>query len=214
MSTTNPDDRRREIEKRFVPYAIAFCFFGLLSAPVFAVINLTSEPDDNRALAFFLIYLGLTVIGGLLAYYAPGQRPPLGMAAYIVAYVAGLLLVMGSADPLDDPDSLIHKGFWVAAVPIVAAIVLTVLYVLRVQAVRQTKATGVDTTATVESAGVDGMINYVQHQRLTLSFTDQQGVKRYLRIGRTGGGYAAGNTVPLRYDPARPWSKRSIIVGT
>ena len=63
-----------------------------------------------------------------------------------------------------------------------------------------------------ECAPVTGMVNYVTRQRLTLKFTDQQGVERYVRVGRTGGGYAPGDQVPIRYDPTRPWSKRGILV--
>ena len=83
---------------------------------------------------------------------------------------------------------------------------------MREAAIRRTLEVGVDTTATVMSAPVTGMVNYVTRQRLTLKFTDQQGVERFIRVGRTGGGYSAGDTVPIRYDPTRPWSKRGIIV--
>ena len=62
------------------------------------------------------------------------------------------------------------------------------------------------------SAPVSGMVNYVQRQRLTLRFTDQEGVERYFRIGKTGGGWSRGDTIPIRYDPTRPWYRRAIIV--
>jgi hypothetical protein len=214
MSTTNPDDTRREISKRFVIPAIVVSVLGFLSAPVFTAINLTAaNPDNDTLVVFMLVYIVLVLVGGLLAYYSPGARPPLGIAAFTAAYVAGLLMIMSTSVPLADPTSIIHQGFWFVAIPTITAIVLTVLYVMRVRAVAVTTATGIDTTGTVESAGIDGMVNYVTHQRLTISFVDNKGVKRYLRIGRTGGGYGPGDTVPLRYDPARPWSKRSIIVG-
>jgi hypothetical protein len=96
----------------------------------------------------------------------------------------------------------------------VIAVVLAVLQWLRTQAVKLTAERGIDTTGTITRAGVDGMINYVQHQRLTVTFTDSKGVQRWLRVGKTGGGYSTGDTVPVRYDPERPWSKRSIIIGS
>ena len=149
---------------------------------------------------------------GLFGYYV--IRPTAWiLAAYVLAYLGGLFLVMGSAAPLADTDSIVHGGFFIVAVPYAAALVCVILWGLRHGAVRQTRASGVDTTATVMSAGVDGMINYVQHQRLTLKFVDQDGVTRYFRTGITGGGYSAGDTIPIRYDPARPSSRRSILVG-
>jgi hypothetical protein len=39
------------------------------------------------------------------------------------------------------------------------------------------------TTATLTAAGIDGMVNYVQHQRLTLKFTDDKGVDRWVHGG-------------------------------
>jgi hypothetical protein len=65
----------------------------------------------------------------------------------------------------------------------------------------------------VTAAGVDGMVNYVQHQRLTLKFTDDKGVDRWIHVGRTGGGYSVGDTLPLRYNPKFPGRKRAIVVG-
>ncbi|HEY4212098.1 MAG TPA: DUF3592 domain-containing protein, partial [Steroidobacteraceae bacterium] len=104
-------------------------------------------------------------------------------------------------------------GFWIVAVPYVGAAVCFVLWMLRRSAVAMTRSRGIDTTATIESIGVDGMVNYVQHQRMTLSFTDNKGTKRYFRTGITGGFYDIGDTIPIRYDPEHPDSKRAIIVG-
>ena len=87
------------------------------------------------------------------------------------------------------------------------------LWVLRRAAVGVTRSRGVDTMATIESVGVDGMVNYIQHQRMTLSFTDTKGTKRYFRTGITGGFYDIGDKIPIRYDPERPDWKRAIIVG-
>jgi len=62
-------------------------------------------------------------------------------------------------------------------------------------------------------AVVDGMVNYVQHQRLTLKFTDDKGVDRWFTVGRTGGGYGVGDTLPIRYNSKYPGRKRAIVVG-
>jgi hypothetical protein len=107
----------------------------------------------------------------------------------------------------------VNQAIWVVIVPYAVAAVFLVLWVLRRAAVTVTRARGVDTTATIESIGVDGQVNYIQHQRMTLSFTDTQGTKRYFRTGITGGFYDIGDKIPIRYDPEHPDSKRSIIVG-
>jgi hypothetical protein len=70
-----------------------------------------------------------------------------------------------------------------------------------------------DARAARTGAGVDGMVNYVQHQRLALKFTDDKGVDRWFKVGRTGGGYGVGDTLPIRYNPKYPGRKRAIVVG-
>src|SRR6185437_5264630 len=134
-----------------------------------------------------------------------------------VAYVGGLILVMASAatyDPHSASDVAGLRGtVIVISVVYAVAILLVVLYIDHDINAKQTNANGVDTTATVTAAGVDGMVNYVQHQRLTLKFTDDKGVDRWVKIGRTGGGYSVGDTVPLRYNPKYPGRKRAIVVG-
>ena len=47
----------------------------------------------------------------------------------------------------------------------------------------------------------------------TLGFNDPKGAKRYFHTGIPGGFYNPGDKIPIRYDPERPESKRSIIVG-
>jgi hypothetical protein len=212
MSTVNPDERARRIGLLLKPLAFGLLILSIASAPLIAVVQWTIGLPESVLEGCFMGYVLLCVGAGSLALFVPSKRPPLLIAAYIVVYLAGLFLVMRSGNPLlgDEPA-------WVSVlligVPYVVAGVLVYLWVMREAAVRVTADTGVDTTATVLSAAIDGMVNYVQHQRLTLEFTDDQGVKRYVRIGRTGGGYSAGDTLPLRYDPTRPWSKRSIVVG-
>jgi hypothetical protein len=155
-----------------------------------------------------LVYVFVWVAVGLAALWVPSRRNTYLVAAYILAYVAGLFLVI----QLGQPASEVPGGLILVATIYAVAVLLVVLYLVREAAMRRTREIGVDTVATVMSAPVTGMVNYVQRQRLTLRFTDQQGVDRYLRVGRTGGGYSPGDTVPIRYDPTRPWSKRGIIV--
>ena len=209
MSTTNPDEIAKTIRHRLVPLALPLAIIGVLSAPVLAAINANSGGNEVWT---FLAYVGISVGAGLFGYYV--IRPtPWVLAAYIVAYIGGLFLVLSSGVSLEDSTSAIHQGFWIIAVPYAVAAVCLVLWVLRRSAVATTRARGVDTQATIESIGVDGQVNYVQHQRMTLSFTDTHGTKRYFRTGITGGFYDIGDKIPIRYDPEHPDSKRSIIVG-
>lgn len=209
MSTTNPDEVAKTIRHRLIPYALPIAVIGVLCAPVLFVINLSGGGNQVWVI---VAYVAISVGAGLFGYYV--IRPtPWVLAAYIVAYAAGLFLVMSSGVPFDDPSSVIHQGFWIVAVPYAVAAFCFVMWMLRTAAVATTRARGVNTTARVESVGVDGQVNYVPHQRLTLSFTDTKGTKRYFRTGITGGYYNAGDTIPIRYDPDHPDSKRSIIVG-
>jgi hypothetical protein len=209
MSTINPDDVAKTIRHRLIPAALPIAIIGVLCAPVLFVIN--SNSGGNQ-LWTFLAYVVISVGAGLFGYYV--QRPtPWVVAAYIVQYVGGLLLVLSSGVALENSTSVIHQGFWIIAVPYAVAAYCLVMWVLRRSAVAATRARGVDTTATIESIGVDGQVNYIQHQRMTLSFTDTKGTKRYFRTGITGGFYNIGDTIPIRYDPEHPESKRSIIVG-
>jgi len=209
MSTTNPDDIAKTIRHRLSPATLPIAIIGVLCAPVLAAINANS---GRNQLWTFVAFVAISVGAGLFGYYV--QRPtPWVLAAYIVQYVAGLFLVLSSGVALEDPTSVIHQGFGFVAVPYVVAAFCLVMWVLRRSAVAMTRTRGVDTQATIESIGVDGMVNYIQHQRMTLSFTDTQGTKRYFRTGITGGFYDIGDKIPIRYDPEHPDSKRSIIVG-
>ncbi len=209
MSTTNPDEVAKTIRHRLLPFGLPVAVVGVLIAPVLFVINQASGGDQLWTLVAYVL---ISVAAGLFGSYV--VRPtPWVLAAYCVSYVGGLFLVLSSAIALDDPTSVIHEGFWFVAVPYAVAAVCFVLWVLRRSAVAVTRARGVDTTATIESIGVDGQVNYIQHQRMTLSFTDTKGTKRYFRTGITGGFYDIGDTIPIRYDPEHPDSKRSIIVG-
>ena len=209
MSTTNPDEVAKTIRHRLIPLGLPIAILGVLSAPALSIIN--AESGGNKIWTP-IAYVVISVGAGLFGYYV--VRPTSWvLASYTVTYAAGLFLVMSSGVPLDDLSSVIHQGFWFVAVPYAIAAWCFVMWVLRRSAVAATRARGVDTTAKIESVGVDGQVNYVQHQRMTLSFTDTHGTKRYFRTGITGGFYNPGDTIPIRYDPERPDSKRSIIVG-
>lgn len=207
MSTIDPDARGRAISAVLRPFARVAAIAALATGPLFFVIMRVTGSEDA---GFILVYVFATVAAGLLALYTSRRRPGMLVAAYSVAYMGGLFLVIAGGASESDPNILV--AIITVGVPYAVVVLLCVLYFLREAAVRQTTTTGVDTTAEVMSVGVDGMINYVQHQRMTLKFVDQQGTTRYFRIGRTGGGVSKGDTFHIRYDPARPWSKRSIIV--
>ena len=206
MSTVNPDERDRSVLTRIRPAAMVGAVLVQFFAPGLALLVwLGILPPD---FGYILLYVLVWCVIGLAAMFVPTRRSPYIMAAFLLAYIGGLFWVIGIADPTEwDAFTL-----FVAPATYAVAILLVVLYFVRESAIRRTLAIGVDTTATVMSAPVSGMVNYVTRQRLTLKFTDQQGVERFIRVGRTGGGYAPGDTVPIRYDPTRPWSKRGIIV--
>ncbi len=206
MSTINPDERDRSILVRIRPVAMVAAVAVQFLAPVLAVLVwLGMAPHD---FGWILLYVLVWCVVGLAAMWVPTKRSPYLLAAFMLAYIGGLFWVIGLADPTEwDAFTL-----FVAPAAYAVAVLLVVLYLLREAAIRRTLAHGVDTVATVMSAPVTGLVNYVTRQRLTLKFTDLEGVERYVRTGRTGGGYDVGDTVPIRYDPSRPWYKRGIII--
>jgi len=208
MSTINPDERSRRIGLAARPVVFALAIALQFFAPVMALLTWLgiAAPDPG----LIMVYVFAWVVIGCAALWVPSERSPYLLAAFILAYVAGLFAVIGLSTPTDDTFFVFAILF--IAVPYAAAAVVVVLYLLRESAMRRTREVGVDTTATVIGTSVTGMVNYVTRQRLTLKFSDQQGVERFLRVGRTGGGWSTGDTVPIRYDPSRPWDKRGIIV--
>lgn len=206
MSTINPDERSRRIGTAARPAVFVLAVLVQFLAPVMALLTWLglAQPDPGLILVYVLAW----VLIGLAAMWVPSGRSPYVLAAFILSYVAGLFLVI----QLSTPSETGLFGILVIGGGYVVAIYVLALYFLRRAAISRTREIGVDTTATVISAPVSGMVNYVQRQRLTLRFTDQQGVERYLRVGRTGGGWSAGDTIPIRYDPTRPGYKRGIIV--
>ncbi len=206
MSTTNPDERDRGILLTLRPIALTALVLVQFLAPAIALfVGLGIAP---ASFGWLLLYILVWCVVGLAAFFVPTRRSPYLIAAAMLAYIGGLFWVIGIADPTEwDAFTL-----FVAPAAYVVALLLVGLYLLRESAIRRTQRIGVDTMATVVSAPVSGMVNYVTRQRLTLRFVDQQGVERFFRTGRTGGGYSEGDQVPIRYDPTRPWSKRGILV--
>ena len=125
MSTINPDDVAKTIRHRLIPAALPIAIIGVLCAPVLFVIN--SNSGGNQ-LWTFLAYVVISVGAGLFGYYV--QRPtPWVVAAYIVQYVGGLLLVLSSGVALENSTSVIHQGFWIIAVPYAVAAYCLVMWV-------------------------------------------------------------------------------------
>lgn len=207
MSTANPDERERRVALAVRPWALGAAILIQFLAPALwlldAVAVLVADPG------FIILYVLPWCVVGIAALMVPSSRSTYLVAAFILAYIGGLFLVMqisGTGDQLG-----LFGVFAIAATYAVAA-VLVVLYFVRQSAMRRTAEIGVDAVATVVSAPVSGRVNYVTRQRLTLKFTDQQGAERFLRVGKTGGGWSAGDTIPIRYDPTRPGYRRGIIV--
>lgn len=206
MSTTNPDEREGRLGMRIRPAVFAAAVLVQFLAPALTLAAWLGliAPDGWLIAIYVLVWVAV----GLATLWVPSSRNTYLLAAFMLAYVGGLFVVIQLVQP--GQLGLLNILFIVA--PYVVAALLLVLYARREAAMRRTRETGVDTVATVVSAPITGMVNYVPRQRLTLRFTDQQGVDRYLRVGRTGGGYSPGDTLPIRYDPSRPWAKRGIIV--
>lgn len=206
MSTTNPDERERGILLLIRPAALTAAVLVQGLAPLIAL--LVALGVVSADFVWVLVYVLVWLVVGLAAFFVPTRRSPYLLAAGGLSYIGGLIWVIGAADPSEwDAFTLL-----VAPGAYLVAITLVVLYLLREAAIRRTRRLGVDTVATVVSSPVSGMVNYVTRQRLTLRFVDQEGVERFFRVGRTGGGYSEGDQVPIRYDPTRPWSRRGILV--
>jgi hypothetical protein len=214
MSTTDPDQRARNISGLLRPISWPLGLIGLASAPVVAFLFAAGRLSVETLGGVIFGYAILAVATSMLVLFTAKHRHPLVIVAYSFAYVGGMVAILGSSatEPPVDTAGVLGAIIATSVVYGVTA-VLVILYLVQRAAVKATAASGVDTTATITNAAVDGMVNFVQHQRLTLSFVDQGGTKRWLRIGRTGGGFSVGDTLPLRYNPDRPGDKRAIIVG-
>ena len=211
MSLTDPTERNRKISSVLRPVAWVLAILAVATAPLFVTI-IESVPTSQQIGVFIPCMFGY-ILGciafGLLLYYTASHRNPIGMCAYIFAYVAGLIFILGSAR---DPKTGLPDGLYPALVTYGISLVLLAIYISHTVGAQQTLANGVETTATVTSAGVNGMINYVTHWRLTLKFKDQQGRDRWFHLGRTGYGYTVGQTFTIKYNPRHPGSRRGIVV--
>ncbi len=216
MSLTNPDETADEVRARLRPFAVVAGAIGLATGPVVGLVLMANGSPESWLGASIFIYVGLSVGTGLFVYYTVKHRNPIGIAAYIVAYVGGLVSVfafgLAGSPETDEPDT-VRNSFVIVGAIYAIALALVIVYFYRRAGQEHTLQHGVDTTATVTAVGVDGMVNYVQHQKITLMFTDKDGNKRYFQIGRTGGGYSVGDTIPMRYDPDHPGERRYLVVG-
>ena len=206
MSTINPDERERGIALRVKPVVMVLAVAVQFLAPALWLLDALGIVKADPG--FIIVYVLAWVAIGLAAMWVPTSRSTYVLAAFTLSYVAGLFVVIA----LGSPPDLGILGVLFIAVPYAVAILVLVLHYVRQTAARRTQEIGVDTIGTVISAPVTGMVNYVTRQRLTIKFTDQQGVERYLRVGKTGGGWSVGDTIPIRYDPTRPGYRRGIIV--
>jgi hypothetical protein len=206
MSTINPDERERGLALRIRPVVFAAAILVQFLGPALVVLAVAGLIPRDPGL--ILLYVFIWVPVGLATLIVSSNRSTYLLAAMALSYVAGLFLVI----EFSTPGGMGVVGILLPIAGYAVAALVLVFAGLRETAMRRTRQIGVDTVATVMSAPVTGMVNYVTRQRLTLKFTDQQGVERFFRVGRTGGGYSTGDTVPIRYDPTRPWSKRGILV--
>jgi hypothetical protein len=209
MSLTDPDARNKRVASFLQPLAWVLAILGLASSPLLvAYIETLADPDSAFALVF-LSYVVLSVGFGLFLYYTASHRNALGITAFVFAYLGGLILILGAER---DKHTHLPEGLIPALVAYGVAVVLIIIYLFHASAARATLADGVTTTATITSAGINGMVNYVSHWKLTLKFTDQQGKERWFHLGRTGLGYEVGQQFTIKYNPKKPGSKRSIVV--
>ena len=209
MSLTDPDARNRRVGSILLPFAWVLALLALASAPLMVSILIGLPDPTSGFIVVFLLYVALTVGFGLMLYYTSPHRNALGITSYCFAYAGGLILILGAV-----PDKSTHlpQGTIPAAFFYGIALILLIIYIAHSLAAHQTLQDGVTTTATVTSAGINGMVNYVQHWKLTLKFTDQSGKDRWFHIGRTGLGYSVGQQFQIKYNPKKPGSRLGIVV--
>jgi heme/copper-type cytochrome/quinol oxidase subunit 4 len=211
MSLTDPTARANQRDAVIRPVAWVLAILALATAP-FLVAIIEAVPASQQVTAWITCmfsFIGACLVFGLLLYYTAAHRNGLGITAYTFAYVAGLIFILGSAR---DPKTGLPDALYPALVIYAVSAVLLIIYISHALGSSETMKDGVETTATVTAAGVNGMVNYVTHWRLTLKFTDQQGHDRWFHLGRTGYGYAVGQTFTIKYNPKRPGSRRGIVV--
>jgi hypothetical protein len=209
MSLTDPDAQGQRRAAAILPVAWVLAILGQASSPVLvAIVDSTIGANINFELVF-LTFLVLSVGFGMLLYQVTPQRNPVGLASFVFGYLGGLVLLLGAAVnaqtglPAGLPPALIAYGI---------AVILMVVFLVQWRIAHRTLVDGVTTTATVTAASANGLINYVQHWKLTLTFTDSQGKDRWFRIGRTGQSYVVGQEFQIRYNPKNPGSRLGIVV--
>jgi hypothetical protein len=213
MSLTDPTARNVKIGAFLRPFAWVAALLALATAPL--LVTIIESAPESRQVGVWLVCMFSYIFGclafGLLLYYTAAHRNGLGICAYVFAYVAGLIVILGSAR---DPQTGLPDGLYPALVTYGISVVLLAIYISRSLGAHETLTNGVETTATVTTAAVNGMVNAVTHWRLTLKFKDQQGNDRWFRVGRTGYGYKVGQTFTIKYNPQHPGSRRGIVVLT
>jgi peptidoglycan/LPS O-acetylase OafA/YrhL len=209
MSLTDPDARSKRRASLRLPLVWALAILGQASSPILVAIVDSSNPANVNFELVFLTYLALSVGSGIWLYHTTPHRNPVGLAAFVFSYLGGLVLLLGAAVnkqtglPAGLPPALIAYGI---------AVVLIIIFIVHTRIAHATIADGVTTTATVTAAGINGMVNYVQHWKLTLKFTDSQGTDRWFHIGRTGQSYSVGQQFQIKYNPKNPGSRLGIVV--
>lgn len=210
MSLTDPDARNRRVGHLLEPLAWVLALLALAFAPVVVyLLDINGGPSDDGVGIVSAFYVLVTVGFGLMLYYTSAHKSPLGIASYTIAYAGGLLLVLGSQP---DNHTRLPSGIVPASVLYGISLVLLVIYIVHTRMGHATLANGIETTATVTSAGVNGMVNYVTHWRLTLKFTDQSGKDRWFHLGRTGYGYHVGQQFTIKYNGNKPGSRFGIVI--
>ena len=141
MSTTDPDARAARAGAVLRPIALVGIAVGILCGPIIAIYDWNFPAAAQTGVVPFLVFLFVPVGAGLLAYYVPGKRSPLAIAAYIVAYVGGLFLVMTSGLEFNEKNAVdIRNSLIAVSVTYAVAILLVVLYVVRDINAKETNA--------------------------------------------------------------------------
>jgi hypothetical protein len=210
MSLTDPDARNARVGHLLEPLAWVLALLSLATSPI-AVFLLAANggPSSGGTAITFLLYVLLTVGFGLMLYYTSAHKSPLGIVSFVFAYAGGLVLILG-AQPAKN--STLPSGLPVSLVPYGVSLVLLIIYIVHTRMGQATLTNGIETTATVTSAGVNCMVNYVTHWKLTLKFTDQSGKERWFHLGRTGYGYRVGQQFTIKYNGNKPGSRFGIVI--
>jgi hypothetical protein len=210
VSTTDPDVRSRAVQEVLRPVAYVAIVVALVAGPVAGAIMAASAHPDDTFVAVYLPWLFVTVGFGLFAYYVLHHIAGMSVLAYSLAGAGAMFLIFAAGGIAEG--GVGFQPLIPAAVLYVAAAVVYVIHRVHAATQKQTLATGVDATATVTRAAIMGRVNAAPLWHLTLSFTDQQGTKRWFRTHLLGISFGPGDRIPIKYDPAHPGDKRRIVV--